>query len=224
MFEPLPPGPFDVIVADCPWRFTTYSDKGHGKSPQKHYDCLSLADIHSLPVASIAAADSYLFLWATAPLLSEALNVMRIWGFTYKTHLAWAKVTANGKPRMGCGFIARTLHELCLVGTRGKPGKGAIALPSLFNGIARESGRKPDEFYRLVERFKPTARRVDLFARQSRAGWVSYGDEATKFDPPHCQETGATALFPEPERAGMPAPLQYEPEGTRAEVALCPAV
>jgi N6-adenosine-specific RNA methylase IME4 len=121
-----------VVIADPPWNFKTYSDKGHGKSPQKHYACLSLDDIKALPVETIAAEDSYLFLWATAPMLPQALAVMDAWCFDYKTTIAWIKTTASGKPRMGCGFIARTMHENVLIGTRGRPGQGAIALPSLI--------------------------------------------------------------------------------------------
>ena len=180
-FGDIKPFSFDLIVADPPWLFRLHSADGEAKSPQAHYQCCGLDWIKALHVGHLARQHSWLFLWVTAPLLPEGLEVMKAWGFEYRSRLSWRKVTAGGKPRMGCGYIVRTLHEDVLIGALGNP-KRAKPLPSLFDGVAREHSRKPDEFYTLVEKFAPDAARLDMFGRQSRPGWTVFGNESTKFD------------------------------------------
>jgi N6-adenosine-specific RNA methylase IME4 len=195
---PLPRGPFDLIAADPPMRFNTYSDKGAKKSPQAYYSCMPLDAIKGLPLGYIAAPDAWLLLWTSAPSLDRAFEVMTAWGFEYKSRFAWRKMTKNNKPRMGPGFLVRTLHEDILLCSRGRPGY-AQAFPSLFDGLARDHSRKPDEFFRLAELFMPNARRLDMFSRESRPGWTAWGDEAGKFD---TEPRGLTAKF----KIGHPEP------------------
>lgn len=171
----------EVIVADPPWRFDLYSAKGEEKSPQAQYECMPIDAIKALPVGQLARGDCWLFLWVTAPLLPEGLETLQAWGFRYVTTLAWRKMTKNGKRAMGPGYVARSMHENILVGAVGSPAYGP-ALPSIFDGVRREHSRKPDEFYALVDRFAPDAWKIDLFSRQSRAGWITWGNQATKFD------------------------------------------
>lgn len=171
----------ELIVADPPWLFGLYSDKGEKKSPQAQYACMALDDIKALPVGHLARSDCWLFLWVTAPLLPEGIETMRAWGFRYVTTVAWRKVTKNGKRAMGPGYVARSMHENALVGAVGSPAYGP-ALPSIFDGVRREHSRKPNEFYELIDRFAPQAWKVDLFSRESRPGWLTWGNQATKFD------------------------------------------
>ncbi len=97
------PGQYRVIYADPPWTFATYSRKGKGRSAEAWYDCMSLADIGALPVADWAAPDSVLLLWATDPLLPAAFEVIRDWGFTYKTvGFYWAKLNKSADPTIYC--------------------------------------------------------------------------------------------------------------------------
>jgi N6-adenosine-specific RNA methylase IME4 len=180
-FEPLGMFSADVIVADPPWLVEMYSEKGEGKAPQAHYSCMPLPAIKALPVGHLAGGDCWLFLWTSAPLLDAAIDVMRAWSFSYVSRAAWRKTTVNGKVRLGPGYIVRTMHEDVLIGRIGNP-RRSKPIPSLFDGLAREHSRKPDEFYDLVERFAPLARRVDLFSRQNRPGWQAWGNEAGKFD------------------------------------------
>lgn len=180
-FGALRPFAFDLIVADPPWLFDLRSSNGEEKSPQKHYECMPMDAIKALPVGHLVGVHSWLLLWATAPLLPRCLETMQGWGFEYRTTLAWRKTTRNGKVRVGPGYVARSMHENILVGAIGQP-VYSRALPSIFDGIAREHSRKPDEFYSLVEGFAPAARRLDLFARQSRTGWETWGNQSTKFD------------------------------------------
>jgi N6-adenosine-specific RNA methylase IME4 len=180
-FDPLRPFSFDVIVADPPWLFDLRSENGEGKSPQAHYNCMSIEDIAAMPVGDLARGDCWLFLWTCAPSLDRAFDVLRAWRFTYCSRFSWAKKTVNGKKRLGPGYVVRTLHEDILIGKIGEP-RRAKALNSLFDGVAREHSRKPDEFFSLIEGFAPDAFRLDLFSRQNRPGWTNWGNEATKFD------------------------------------------
>jgi N6-adenosine-specific RNA methylase IME4 len=180
-FADLPLFGLDLVIADPPWLFALRSSAGEEKSPQAQYDCMTLEAIKALPVGHLVGCDSWLLLWATAPLLPQAIEVMHAWGFQYRTRFAWRKTTARGKVRMGPGYVVRTMHEDILVGAIGQPSY-ARAFPSIFDGLAREHSRKPDAFYHLVERFAPAARRVDLFSRQSRPGFTSWRNEAHKFD------------------------------------------
>jgi N6-adenosine-specific RNA methylase IME4 len=179
-FGDLPPLSFDVIVADPPWRFRTWGEHNQTKSASRHYSLMMTADILALPVVQLAQRDCLLLLWATAPMLPQALDVMSTWGFRYKSNIVWRKVTASGKARMGTGYWARSMHEQVLIGSLGKP-KKFKAFPSHFDGIAREHSRKPEEFFGLVERHTNGARRLELFSRAARPGWFAWGDEIGKF-------------------------------------------
>lgn len=192
-FGDLPLFGFDCLVIDPPWHFNLYSNAGNQKAASSQYDVMNLADIKALPVGQLARAKAILFLWACAPMLPEALDVMKAWGFTYKTMLAWRKITPAGKPRMGCGYVARSMHEPILVGAIGH-GDQDKALPSVFDGtclddgadlidgIARQHSRKPDSFYDLVRQVTPRAERCDLFSRETREGFTGWGREHRKFD------------------------------------------
>lgn len=180
-FGTLIPLSYDVIVIDPPWPFDVYSIKGNRKSGAYHYSTMTMPEIAAMPVSSLAQRDCLLLMWATAPTLPTALDVMKAWGFTYKTNLTWRKTTINGKIRWGTGYWARSMHETVLLGTIGSPSK-LSAFPSLFDGVAREHSRKPESFYELVEKHTDGRRRADLFSRQPRPGWDAFGDEASKFE------------------------------------------
>jgi N6-adenosine-specific RNA methylase IME4 len=181
-FDPLPMFGFDAVVMDSPARFETYSQKGEAKSPQAQYATMTDEEILALPVGDLVAGPGWCFLWTMAPKLDFGVDCLRAWGFRYVSTLAWIKVTVNDKVRMGPGYVVRTMHENVLIGAVGKPDYER-ALPSIFRGLAREHSRKPDEFYTLVDRFLPPHyRRADVFARQSRPGWTTWGNEATKFN------------------------------------------
>ena len=140
---------------------------------------MTLAEVMALPVRQLMTDNAVVLLWTTGAMLPQALAVMEAWGITYKTNLVWRKVTRTGKPRMGLGFWARTIHEPILLGTVGKPSK--FTLRSCFDGIAREHSRKPDEFYQMITERTPGLRRADVFARERREGWDAWGDEVEKF-------------------------------------------
>ena len=186
-FAPLEPQAYDLIMIDPPWHFTLRSIKGEGKSAQAHYATMTLDDILALPVGDLAREHCWLWLWCTAPMLPKQLACLEAWGFEYVTQVAWRKVTVNGKPAMGPGYVSRSLHEPVVIAKRGEPQIGR-ALPSLFDGVRREHSRKPDEAYQVAERFCPVARRADVFARERRTGWDVFGDEVGKFGAADGQE------------------------------------
>ena len=170
---------YGVILADPPWTFATYSRKGKGRSAEAHYDCMSLADIKALPVGDWAAADCALFLWITDPSLPQALEVIEAWGFVYKTvAFTWAKTTKDGAGfPIGCGYWTRANPEQCLLATRGRPQRLSRAVPQLILAPRREHSRKPDEVYERIE-VLVAGPYLELFARDQRIGWDSWGNEA----------------------------------------------
>lgn len=180
----------DTIIADPPWDFENYSDAGTGKGADPHYAVMSLADIMALPVHQLARGDCLLLLWTTGWAMAEgqAQAVAKAWGFKPVSEMVWTKRTKPDAPplvvskrRMGTGYRVRTMHEPILVCTLGNPRHKA--LPSSFDGIAREHSRKPDEFYEIVRAHTPlSVRRADLFSRETRSGFEGWGNEHGKFD------------------------------------------
>lgn len=192
---------YEFITADPPWSFKTYSDKGKDKSPEKHYATMTLDDIAALDIQQIATKDCILGLWATWPLLPEAIEVGRAWGFTYKTALfVWVKQTVNGELFMGLGYTTRANSEPCLLFTRGNPGKyvqdkgvhqiietsDRPTLPGFDDVIYAPVGRhsaKPEAFYRRVDRlFYSSVNKIEVFGRCRRAGWSVLGNEINGMD------------------------------------------
>ncbi|MGE3583055.1 MAG: MT-A70 family methyltransferase [Hyphomonadaceae bacterium] len=209
----LPAGKFSVILADPPWQFQTRSPKGRGRcpdapmtrneqrqnNPERHYKTMSIEEIESLPVADVAAKNCVLFLWAIDPMLPHALRVAEKWGFTYKTvAFYWVKTRRESSTRdllhdipehklypMGTGYWTRSNPEQCLLFTRGKPSRQqlATAVRKLIVSPRREHSRKPDCVRDNIEQLC-TGPYLELFARQSRPGWTTWGNEAEKFDAP----------------------------------------
>lgn len=173
----LPDQHFNVILSDPPWRFEVYNRvTGLDRDASNHYPVMTLDDIKALPVASLAAPNAVLFLWATAPMMPQALEVMAAWGFAYKSQAVWIK------DRVGLGFWFRGKHEPLLIGTRGHvpaPAPGT-QFPSVIEAKVREHSRKPDEIYEIIERYFPTVPRLELFARPetARPGWSYWGPDA----------------------------------------------
>jgi N6-adenosine-specific RNA methylase IME4 len=181
---------YRVIYADPPWTFATYSDKGKGRSAEAHYDCMSVKQIAALPVSAWAADDAVLLLWATDPLLEKALDIVRAWGFEYKTvGFYWAKLNkSQGKLVFdensfftGLGFWTRANPEMCLLATRGKPKRKSSAVKKLVIAPRREHSRKPDEVYDRIEALCDGPY-LEMFARRSRPGWDNWGMQGGLFD------------------------------------------
>lgn len=166
----LPPGQYDVILADPPWRYDFAPTDS--ASIERHYPTLEVEKICAL--VPPAADDAALFLWATAPKLREALQVLDAWGFEYKTHAVW------DKRRVGMGYWFLGRHELLLVGTRGdfSPPPPEARVASVLEEDRGPHSRKPSVAYDVIETAFPSARRLEMFARSGREGWTVWGDQA----------------------------------------------
>jgi N6-adenosine-specific RNA methylase IME4 len=174
-----------ALLIDPLWRFKVRSRKGEGRSACQHYRTLTIDEIKAFPVADLAAADSWLFLWAPTPHLPVAFDVLTAWGFSYSgTAFCWAKLNKSGVGfHMGMGYSTRKNVELCLLGRRGHPPIQAHDVRELIVAPRREHSRKPDERYARIERLC-AGPYLELFARQQRQGWTALGDEVDRFS--HC--------------------------------------
>lgn len=178
-------GSYRLVLSDPPWKFATRSQKGMGRSADNHYETMTLDDIKALPVADVCdPAGAVLLLWVTDPLLDVGLDVMRAWGFKYKTvGYYWTKRNKDGSRFMGQGFWTRGNPEQCLLGVRGKPPKRLDAgVRKWIDSPRREHSRKPDEARARTERLLGSIPRLEMFARQSAGGWDSWGNQTEKFD------------------------------------------
>ena len=173
---------FATVMADPPWRFVNRTGK---MAPElrrlSRYGTMTVEDICALPVADIAAPTAHLYLWVPNALLPEGLQVMRSWGFEYKTNLIWHKVRKDGgSDGRGVGFYFRNVTELILFGVRGKkartlpPGRTQV---NLIESRKREHSRKPDEQYELIEACSPGPY-LEMFARGARPNWSVWGNQA----------------------------------------------
>lgn len=176
MFSGLAP-PYRTILADPPWPFQTWSDKGKGRSPERHYRTMSIFDIGALPVATLAGENAVLFLWTTWPNLRNALDVIRAWGFSYKTcAFDWVKTTKEGRPLIGCGYWTRQNSEPCLLATRGSPKRLKADIRQAIIEPRREHSRKPDCVRERIQRLV-AGPYLELFARSRCPGWDAWGDQ-----------------------------------------------
>jgi N6-adenosine-specific RNA methylase IME4 len=173
---------FATILADPPWQFTNKTGKvAPGHRRLSRYGTMRLDEIMGLPVEQFAAPTAHLYLWCPNALLPEGLGVMKAWGFTYKSNIVWHKVRRDGgSDGRGVGFYFRNVTELILFGVRGKnartlaPGRRQV---NLLATRKREHSRKPDEQYQLIEACSPPPY-LELFARGTREGWTTWGDQA----------------------------------------------
>ena len=171
-------GGISGILVDPAIRFTTWSRKGEGRTPQHHYRCGLFAEIAALPVATIAALDAFLFLWWPLPSVYLVVPLMEAWDFQFSgSAFTWAKLNKTSPGWfMGCGYGTRHNIEICWLGRRGKPKRLSNGVRELIVAPRREHSRKPDEQYERIERFC-AGPYVELFARQRWPGWFAWGDE-----------------------------------------------
>jgi N6-adenosine-specific RNA methylase IME4 len=175
---------YRTIMADPPWRFRNQT----GKVAPEHrrlnrYSTLDLNDVRAMPIGDIADKTAHLYLWVPNALLPDGLEVMKSWGFTYKSNLIWHKIRRDGgSDGRGVGFYFRNVTEMVLFGVRGKNARTLGAARSQVNLLAtrkREHSRKPDEQYGLIEACS-SGPYLELFARGEREGWSVWGNQANE--------------------------------------------
>lgn len=167
---------YGIIYADPPWRYDRKKVQG---AAETHYSTMSVEDICSLNVAELADRDCVLFLWATFPKLPEALQVIKAWGFQYKSvAFVWLKQNKSGKGWFyGLGFWTRGNAEICLLATRGKPHRQSNRVHQFIISPLREHSQKPDEAREKIIELMGDLPRLELFARSKADGWDVWGNE-----------------------------------------------
>lgn len=169
---------YQIIYADPPW---SYNDKmsGHSFSLDHEYKTQGKNWIAELPVKDIAEKDCVLFMWAVSPLLPEALEVMKAWGFKYKTlAFCWIKKTKNGKQVHNLGRWTMGGVELCLLGVKGHPQRKVRNIKQAFEALRTKHSQKPFEVRKFITDLMGNDRtKIELFARQKTEGWDVWGDE-----------------------------------------------
>lgn len=184
---------FKVILVDPPWAYQNWTDKAHGAA-RSHYSCENETDLGAIPINGWAADESTLFLWTCWPKLDEAMRLIERWGFSYVTGIPWVKIVPSKlneiaqpdqvvKIRRGIGFWFQSTSELLLAARKGNLSPGRTAQLGLLCGSERQfyapigqHSVKPIGIHDYIEKFFDGPY-LELFARERRAGWVSWGYE-----------------------------------------------
>lgn len=165
----IPDGLFDIIYADPPWKYEFAESRS--REIENQYPTMEFEEIKMLKVPS--SNNCVLLLWATPPKLEEALQVLNAWGFTYRTCAVWDKGV------IGMGYWFRQQHEILLLGVKGNPKcpEPKNRQSSVFQTKRSSHSKKPDYYYEMIESMFPDRRYLELFARNNRKGWVSFGNQ-----------------------------------------------
>lgn len=167
--RPMPTGKYSILLIDPPWNpdFSPSSSR----RVQRHFPILTLDELKDTKIPS--ADDAMLFLWTTAPMLKQALELMEAWGFEYRTNAVWDKEV------MGTGYYFRGQHELLLIGKKGefKAPAPENRSSSVIRAKRGKHSQKPEVTYQIIEKMYPNEAYIELFARSERKGWTSWGNE-----------------------------------------------
>jgi len=166
---PFPNKKYQIIYADPPWRYDF--SKSNSREIENQYPTMRIEEICSLNIPS--EDNSVLYLWATAPKLLEALQVIKAWGFTYKSQAVWDKEI------VGMGYWFRGQHELLLVGTKGhfSPPEQSKRISSVIKEKRTKHSKKPNKIRDLINNWFPNCSKIELFSRNKTEGWDVWGNE-----------------------------------------------
>lgn len=188
----VPPFPstkkYDIIVADPPWQYSLRdSDSSHrGRCP---YPTMPLESIAELPVDSIASERCYLWLWTTKDHITQALSIVKSWGFEYKNLYVWVKTCKSNpiKPILGIGHWGRNTNEFLILAVKGKcptfTSLGLTDIPTVILAPREGHSQKPEQIYQICEKMSNAlskykkVEKIELFARSKRDGWEFWGNE-----------------------------------------------
>lgn len=177
---------FSIIYADPPWKYNVWDKPtANGRTAESHYPTMTIDDLKAMPVNAIAAKNAALFMWCVSPSMPEAIELMRAWGFTYKTiAFCWVKETKTGKDHFGMGYYTRANVELCLLGIKGKPlPRHSRSIRQTQRHIIGRHSEKPAAFRTAITDLFGDQPRIELFARSIVAGWHCWGNEITGSEP-----------------------------------------
>lgn len=171
----LPNKKYKLIYVDPPWEYRNKNTGGSNiiSGASAKYPTMSLEEIKNIPISNIAMDDSCIFIWATTPLLPEAIEVLKSWGYTYKTSIYWNKIS------LGMGFWFRGQVEICLFGIRGNIKTFRCQHANFIESKTNKHSQKPYEMYTILESLNLNPK-IELFARDKREGWDVFGNETIK--------------------------------------------
>ena len=159
---------YNIVYADPPWSYNSrrsnYIKNSSGET-LRHYDTLTLDELKQIPISEITDKDCMLFMWATFPQIQEALDLIKAWGFDYKT------------VAFGVGYYTRNNVEICLLGVKGKPFKEVGNMSSVVISPREEHSKKPDIVRDKIVELCGDIPRIELFARKETEGWDVFGNE-----------------------------------------------
>ena len=170
---------YSVLYADPPWDYDGHTQHTNGSfkegmSAIDHYNTMTLQQLKELNIKDKAEKDAVLFLWTSSPHLPQAIDLMKAWGFDYKTiAFVWDKQKTNP------GYYTLSQVEICLVGKRGKfpTPRGSRKERQFLSELRGVHSKKPDEIRNRISRMFPTQKKLELFARQSSEGWDVWGNQ-----------------------------------------------
>lgn len=168
---------YNIILIDPAW---TYKDKAlaGNRGAGCKYNLMTTEDIKKLPIDSIAADDCVLFCWVTFPKMNEVFDVIKAWGFEYKTcAFTWVKKTKNDKIFIGMGRWTRANAEICLLATKGKPKRVSASVRQIIETIPERHSKKPDQVRDRIVELCGDLPRIELFARSRAENWDCWGDD-----------------------------------------------
>lgn len=168
---------YQIIYADPPWN---YSNKVSNGAAVNHYSTMTFKEIESMPVNQLADDDCVLFMWVTFPILDKALEVIKAWGFKYKTiGFNWVKTNKKQTDKyfFGCGNWTRANSEICLIATRGKPKRANASVSQIIAEPIQHHSKKPDVVREKIVELMGDLPRIELFARNTTDGWDVWGNE-----------------------------------------------
>ncbi len=172
------PKKYKIIYADPPWSYKDKALAGNRGAGCK-YDVMDTHNIALLPVGGVADDDCVLFMWVTMPKLNECFELIKAWGFEYKTcAFTWIKLNKkSGTPFMGMGRWTRANAELCLIATKGKPKRINAGVRSVIMSPIESHSKKPEETKKRIVDLLGDLPRLEMFARQKTDGWDVFGNE-----------------------------------------------
>ncbi len=171
----LPPGKYNIIYADAPWK---YYESGY-KNQEQHYNTLTVEELKQMPLDDLAADNCILFLWVTFPILDQVFDLIKWWGFSYSTvGFVWVKSLADKTGFFfGLGNWTRANAELCLIATKGSIERQNAAISQIIYEPIGEHSQKPAIAREKIVQLVGDLPRIELFARQKTEGWDGWGEE-----------------------------------------------
>ena len=172
----LPSGKYQVLYADPPWPYNERQDeKNLYGNATYHYPTMSIEELKKMPVKELRGENSVLFMWVATHFLQESFEVIKSWGFDYKSQMVWVKNGGQG----GIGWYCWGDHEVLMVATAGSflPKK---LFSSVYQSPRGKHSQKPDYYYEMIEKMYPVKKYLELFARndKKRPKWNYWGNEA----------------------------------------------